>query len=350
MFLKNAWYVAAWDHEILADTLLARTLLGVPVLFYRKENGDVVAMDDKCCHRHAPLHLGRKQGDCVRCMYHGVTYGPDGRCVEVPGQAKLPPALKQRTYPVVQKKRWVWIWMGDAERADEAAIPDTFSLDHPEWRWLPNYLQYDCSHMLITDNLLDFSHLDYVHEKTFGGASSIAETQPLIEMLERGIRIRRPVRDTVPAPYHRKLGRFEGNVDRWFTYDFHAPGILLLDAGVKPTGTPDDDLSEALRFHSCQAITPENDRSTHYFFMSAHNFRRDDAVVTETIARSLNAAFAEDKLILEAQQKMIDSTAESPMVAIGADNALYRYRRLMAKLLAEDADESSGAGAFPRAA
>lgn len=333
MFLKNCWYVAAWDHEILGDTLLSRTLLGQPVLLYRKDDGSVVAMDDKCCHRHAPLHLGRKEGDCVRCMYHGAKYDATGACVEIPGQDRIPPKLRQRVYPTVERKRWVWIWMGDPALADSTLIPDTFSLDHPDWRWKPSYLHYECNYLLISDNLLDFSHLSFVHEKTFGGSPNIAEARPEVQRIERGIRVSRPVRNTVPAPYHQRLGKFEGKVDRWFRYDFHIPGILLLDAGVKSAATADDDLEGALQFHSCQAITPETDTSTHYFFMQAHNFRRQDAVVTESIDQSQKRAFIEDKQILEAQQRMINSSPESPMVAMAADAGLMQYRRMLAELI-----------------
>ncbi|MDM0012080.1 aromatic ring-hydroxylating dioxygenase subunit alpha [Variovorax sp. J22P168] len=333
MFLKNCWYVAAWDHEILGDTLLSRTLLGQPVLFYRKEDGTVVAMDNKCCHRHAPLHMGRKEGDCVRCMYHGAKYDATGACVEVPGQDRIPPKLRQRVYPTAQRKRWVWIWMGDPALADDTLIPDTFSLAHPDWRWKPSYLHYECNYLLISDNLLDFSHLSYVHEKTFGGSPNIAEARPEVQRISRGVRVSRPVRGTVPAPYHQRLGSFEGKVDRWFRYDFHVPGILLLDAGVKSAATPDDDMSGALQFHSCQAITPETEKSTHYFFMQAHNFRLDDAVVTESIDQSQKRAFIEDKQILEAQQQMIDNSPESPMVAMAADAGLMQYRRLLNELI-----------------
>lgn len=333
MFIKDCWYVAAWDHEILGDTLLARTLLGQPVLLYRKTDNSIVAMDDKCCHRHAPLHLGRKEGDCVRCMYHGAKYDAGGACVEIPGQDQIPVKLRQRVYPTVQRKRWVWIWMGEPSKADPSLIPDTVSMDDPQWRWKPSYLHYDCHYLLISDNLLDFSHLSYVHEKTFGGSPNIAEARPQIQRLERGVRVSRPVRNTVPAPYHQRLGQFIGKVNRWFNYDFIVPGVLLLDAGVKSADTPDDDLTGALRFHSCQAITPETERSTHYFFMQAHNFRLDDAVVTESIDQSQHAAFLEDKRILEGQQKMIDSTPESAMVAIVADAGLMQYRRLVKDLI-----------------
>jgi phenylpropionate dioxygenase-like ring-hydroxylating dioxygenase large terminal subunit len=237
----------------------------------------------------------------------------------------------------VQRKRWVWIWMGDPALADEQLIPDTFSMTDPGWRWKPGYMHCATHYLNIADNLLDFSHLSYVHEKTFGGSPNIAEARPEVTRLPRGMRVSRPVRNTVPAPYHRRLGNFTGKVNRSINYDFLVPGVLLLDASVRPVEDADDDNTRALRFHSCQAITPETERSTHYFFMQAHGFALDDAVVTESIEQSQLSAFAEDKLILEAQQLMIDSSPASPMVNIAADKALMQYRRLLDELLAAEA-------------
>jgi vanillate O-demethylase monooxygenase subunit len=230
--------------------------------------------------------------------------------------------------------------MGDPAKADEQLIPDMFSMTDPGWRWKPSYLHYKANYLNIADNLLDFSHLSYVHERTFGGSPNIAEARPEVTRLERGMRVSRPVRDTVPAPYHQRLGQFTGKVNRWFNYDFLVPGVLLLSAGVRPVEDAEDDNTRALRFHSCQAITPETDTSTHYFFMQAHAFALDDAVVTESIEQSQRAAFAEDKLILEAQQQMIDSTPAVPMVNIVADKALMQYRRLIDELMAAEAQSS----------
>ncbi|VWX61760.1 Toluene-4-sulfonate monooxygenase system iron-sulfur subunit TsaM1 [Burkholderiales bacterium 8X] len=350
MFLKNCWYVAAWDHEVLADNLLQRTLLGESVLLYRTEDGKPVAMDNRCCHRHAPLHMGRKEGDCVRCMYHGLKYDSSGKCIEIPGQDVIPPKFGQRVYPTVQLRRWIWIWMGDPEKADESLIPNTFAMEHPDWRWSPSYLLYKSNYLYICDNLLDFSHLSYVHEKTLGGSPNIAESRPEVTRLPRGVRVSRPVRNTVPAPYHMRLGSFPGEVDRWFKYDFVVPGVLILDSGLKSSGLADDDFSDALCFQSCQALTPETETSTHYFFMLAHGFRLDDAVVTESVTQSQRAAFIEDKTMIEAQQQMIDNSPAKPMMPIACDLGLTQFRRVLQEMMdaegaaASPSTDASGAG------
>ena len=336
MFVRNAWYVAAWDHEITQEGLFTRTILNEPILLYRTQDGQPVALDNRCCHRLAPLSLGRREGDCVRCGYHGLKFNAEGKCVEIPGQPSIPPQAQIKRYPVVEKNRWVFVWMGDPSKADEALLPDNFSNSHPGWRMKPGYLHYDTSYLLIVDNLLDFSHLSYVHEKTLGGSTDIAQSKATIERLDRGIKVSRRIPSTVPAPYHRKFGHFEGNVERWFIYDFLVPATLLMDSGVKPMGQAHDDFSGALRLHSCQALTPETEHATHYFFQQAHSFALDDSIVTDTIYQSLVAAFEEDRTMIHAQQDMLRLNPAAKMLPIAADAALNHFRRIVQRLCAEE--------------
>jgi len=176
MFIKNTWYVAAWSHEVGASNIFSRTIISQPVMLYRKEDGQVVALQDRCGHRGAPLSLGRREGDCVRCMYHGLKFDSRGACVEVPAQERIPPQAKVQTFPVVERHRWIWIWMGDPALADPATIPDTHWLDDPDWRGLPGYIHYYVNYLLICDNLLDFSHLPYVHPTTLGGGEDMRKS------------------------------------------------------------------------------------------------------------------------------------------------------------------------------
>ena len=134
MFLKNCWYVAALDHELIDGKLLSRRVLGEHVLLYQGESGKVVAMNDRCPHRGALLSRGRLEGDAVRCMYHGIKYDGAGKCVQIPGQDMIPPKLRVRTYPVEQRSHFVWVWMGDPAKADPALIVDLPYLHEPQWQ------------------------------------------------------------------------------------------------------------------------------------------------------------------------------------------------------------------------
>ena len=345
MFIRNCWYVAAWEHEISDDALFSRVILGEAVLIYRTSNGGLVAMEDRCCHRLAPLSVGRKEGDCVRCGYHGLKFDATGRCVEVPGLAVVPLKARVRTYPLIVKNRWVFIWMGDPDRADPALLPDNFSCDHPDWRNKPGYMHYDTNYLLICDNLLDFSHLSYVHENTLGGSPAIALSRAEIESIPRGLRVTRRVPD-VPAPaFYRRFRDFHSNIDRWFIYDFVLPGTLLMHSGGKPVASAEGDMSDAVRLHSCQTLTPETEHSTHYFFQQSHRAGEGDERIVQSIYDTLVAAFNEDRDMISAQARTLAMSAESKMLPLPMDAALNQFRRLVdAELAAELAAEVAARG------
>jgi len=343
MFIRNCWYVIAWDHEIPADGLFARTVLGEPILVYRTADGGFAAMEDRCCHRLAPLSRGRKEGDCVRCGYHGLKFDATGRCVEIPGSDRVPEAARVRTYPVVAKNRWVFVWMGAPARADATQLPDNFSCDHPEWKNRPGYMHYDTNYLLICDNLLDFSHLSYVHEKSLGGTTAIAQARAQIEPVPRGIRVTRRVGDVPAPPFYTRFRSFATPIDRWFVYDFLLPGTLLMHSGGKPVGAGADDMSQAVQLHSCQTLTPETESTTHYFFQQSHRAGQGDDTVVQSIYDSLIGAFNEDRDMITAQSRVIAADPSAKMMPLAMDAALIQYRRLLqAAVAAERADPAAG--------
>ena len=167
MFLKNYWYVAAWDHEVGREPT-ARMILGEPIVMYRTEDGRAVAFEDRCCHRRAPLSFGRVTGDNLQCGYHGMVYGPDGKVIAIPGQTQIPPGSAVRTYPLVERWQFLWIWMGDPAEADESEIPELHWHDDPDWTYVGGYLQVDAHYQLLVDNLLDLTHETFLHASTIG--------------------------------------------------------------------------------------------------------------------------------------------------------------------------------------
>lgn len=342
MFIKNTWYVAAWDNEVTKEALFSRTIIGTPLVMFRKEDGEIVVMEDRCCHRGAPLSMGRKEGDCVRCMYHGLKFDGGGQCIEAPGQARIPPQAKVNTFPVVQQHRWIWVWMGDPAKADASLIPNTQWLDHPEWRGVDGYIHYDVNYLLICDNLLDFSHLPFVHPTTLGGGADYADHPAKVERIDNGVRITRWVLNTEAPPFVKAVKNWPGKVDRWNVYDFTIPAILLMDSGNAPTGTgaPEGNRVDAAEFRGCQAITPETESSTHYFFSHPHNFAIDKPEVTNSIHQSVVTAFEEDRAIITAQKKNLDLDLNFKMVPFGMDSALSHFRWVVAKRLEQEKQEA----------
>ncbi len=177
-FVENTWYAAAWETELEDNNgCMARTICEIPLVLFKTEDQGYAALDDRCCHRAAPLSIGRVEGNCIRCMYHGLLYDPSGKVTEIPGQANIPASMKVRSYPLCSKGGMLWIWMGDPELANQDDIYDFAPLSQPDqWRGFDkrDYLHYDANWLLIVDNLSDFSHVAFVHTNTLGGSEDYA--------------------------------------------------------------------------------------------------------------------------------------------------------------------------------
>ena len=121
-FIRNAWYVASWSHD-LTDAPLLQTVLGENVVLWRGADGLVRAAEDVCPHRFLPLSKGRVVGNDLQCGYHGLIFNGDGACVGAPTQGS-PPDCNIRQYSVHENMGMIWIWMGDPALANTDDIYD----------------------------------------------------------------------------------------------------------------------------------------------------------------------------------------------------------------------------------
>src|SRR5262245_14378787 len=303
MFLRNGWYTALWSHE-LKDKPVGKTFLNEKVVLFRNDRGQVGALEDCCCHRAAPLSLGEVSGAALACGYHGLRFDVNGNCVEVPGQSEVPSGAKVRSYPVHEKNNVVWIWMGEAAKADTAKIPDMPWLSDPKWATTPGRLYVKTNYQFIIDNLLDLTHVSYVPKKTLAGDPREATTPTKTERLNDGVRVGRWMIDFVPPPLFAKAGNFTGKVDRWQYATWHPPGIVYLDVGCAKTGTgaPEGDRSQGISIWSSHLITPETEHTSHYMFCFARDFAVGDAEMSRLLFEGSKATFMEDVEFLEAVQ------------------------------------------------
>ncbi|MEX2126117.1 MAG: aromatic ring-hydroxylating dioxygenase subunit alpha [Woeseia sp.] len=350
IFLKNCWYVAAWDHELLDGKKLARTILERPVVLFRGESGKYVALDDRCCHRGAPLSMGRVEGDCLRCMYHGMKYDPSGACVEVPGQERIPKTLRVHSFPIEERGHLLWIWMGDPALADPDLIVDYPPLHDPNWRGLPAYLHYKANWLLIVDNLSDLAHLAFVHTNTLGGSEEYAyKSKPAtIERQENGFRMERWHRNSDPPPYHKKVipaAEHELRLDRRNVVTMIVPGIFLMETLFAPAGSgaENGNLAGVRQYRNSQYMTPETRRTTHFFWNYLHNYDIDNPNIAISLRDSLIEGFHEDKAIIEAQQVLLDRDPSFRMRALEADVALTHFRQALKKRLKQENGEQPAA-------
>jgi vanillate O-demethylase monooxygenase subunit len=339
MFVHQSWYVGAWADEIATGGILSRTLLGEPVVMYRTEEGQIVALEDRCCHRAMPLSHGCVRGEQIECGYHGLTFNAQGACVKVPGQESIPPSARVRSYQVIEQDHLIWIWMGDEDRADASLIPRHTWHDDEAWEWVKDCYLVAANYQLITDNLMDLTHVGYVHSRTIGGtpqAHSDADTQ--VSANEQGVRVERWMLNSVPPPTYTAVCKFNTErVDRWMEIDFFPPSTVRIHTGAVDTGTGarEGRRDGGFAFMGLNTMTPETETSTHYFWSGANKRQPGAPSSKDRLFANLEVTFGEDKVVVEAQQKSLNRRPD-PLVMIRTDAGMMRARRLVtARLEAE---------------
>lgn len=347
MFLKNYWYAAAWAEDIGRD-LLGRVILNEPVVFYRKLDGTPVALENRCAHRRVQLSKGNLIGDTVQCVYHGLVYDCSGACVRVPGQDRIPKAVRVRSYPVAERHKLIWIWMGEPALADESKIPQFPLLDDPKWCQIKDYFHVAANYLLIVDNLSDLSHVAYLHNSYTGnepvGERASVKFERFSEGGREGVRGARWTYDVEPAQTYKTFGGYTGNIDRWQIYELSAPGIVKIYNGSARAGSgagPENVEGGEQRwlFKVYHAITPETETTTHYFWNIVHDIGAHTASVCNPLHKQMRSILAEDFDIFVNQQKNINLDPEAPTREISADLGLMHARRLIATLLEQERAE-----------
>lgn len=360
MFIRNTWYIAAEPQEI-EGRILARTILGTPLAIYRTESGRLVALEDRCPHRFAPLSLGRVVGENVQCKYHGAQFDCHGNCVFVPGQEGVPARARVPGYPMAEKHGYLWIWMGATDPApDPALIPDIlFRSDHPGWDGgYGHFESIRANYNLINDNLFDITHAEYVHPESFGGEemrlyrSSERGTEYLdgrmtYDIAERAIIFRmRSLNMVAGGPFYRwmvatGLGRdsYPEPIDMDMEVSWSAPTYTSFLLNSRPAGKHREEGVEVCNMH---AITPETATTSHYFYRSVKNY--GDAELAKAFIGGVRAIFDQDKPLLEAQQSRIGEVDLFDLrpVSFAGDMLQQRARRINRALLERETGTTEG--------
>jgi vanillate O-demethylase monooxygenase subunit len=347
MFILNNWYVAAFGHDLPVLGTLARRICDQPVVLYRTQDGRAVALEDRCSHRAMPLSYNSHcEGDTIRCPYHGLTFGPTGECVKVPSQATVPARAAIRSYPLLEKDGALWIWMGAAEAADPALIPDYRYHTDPGYTWSTFMVEFAADWTLVLDNLSDMTHIAFVHTAINGDSeANLTAALRVSPHGKRGVRLERRMPNCVPPAHYSQLRAFKGNVDRWQEIIITPNlGQFWTGAADVNTGAFEGRRDEALNIHSYHAITPKTATSCYYHFSNARNFALDNAdVTTRMMAGARQTIEAEDRPVIEAQQLRIQDDPGRAFVDIQADAAGIQLRRIMARMVREESSQSDAA-------
>ncbi len=352
-FLRNGWYVASWAHALRATEPMAVTILDEPLVLFRAAGGSPAALRDCCCHRNAPLSLGRCENGLLRCMYHGLMFDGSGRCVRIPGQRHIPAACRVRRYPTVEAHGWIWVWMGDPARADPRLIPLPPDYDLRDWDMRWSHCDIHAHYLLMNDNLADMSHVAFLHETTFGGGDTrIAESHPTITLLERGIRVERwladrgKMEDWLPADPRLPPGRRQ---DLWLGYDWLAPGIFIMRSEIHCAGAAEECgyvRPTAKPVHAnlnVQAVTPTGETSLRHFFALGPPRAEtiDNPTLPDEMFQVMLRGFEEDRRMLEAQQRNLARWPIELAAAIRHDRGVQLVRRILESLIQEERDAES---------
>jgi phenylpropionate dioxygenase-like ring-hydroxylating dioxygenase large terminal subunit len=339
-FPLNAWYAAAYDIE-LNRTLLPRTICNRKLVLYRKLDGTPAALEDACWHRMLPLSKGHLDGDQLVCGYHGLVYGPNGRCTSMPSQETINPSACVRSYPVVERHRLVWLWMGDPALADPAKVPDLHWNDDPAWAGDGRRIHAKCDYRLVVDNLMDLTHETFVHGSSIG-QRAVAESPFKITHTDDRVTVTRWMRDIDPPPFWsyqlRKKNGAVVRADRWQIITFEPPCTVTIDVGVAPTGTgaPEGDRSAGVNGYVLNTMTPETDTTCHYFWAFCRNYNIQDQGLTQWLREGVTRVFGEDEAILEAQQQAILDHPDKEFYNLNIDAGAMWARRMIDGMIAAE--------------
>lgn len=350
-FPLNAWYAAAYDVEV-KQALLARTICNQKIVMFRRKDGSVAALEDACWHRLLPLSMGRLEGDEVVCGYHGLVFNGDGRCTHMPSQETINPSACVRSYPVVQKHRFVWVWPGDPSLADVSKVPDLHWNDDPAWAGDGKMIPVRCDYRLVLDNLMDLTHEAFVHGTSIGNRA-VAEAPFVATHGDRSATVTRWMEGIDPPPFWagqiRNARGYEGQVDRWQIIRFEPPCTIAIDVGVAPAGTGAraGDRSQGVNGYVLNTITPETESTCHYFWAFARNYQLGDQRLTHELREGVASIFREDELVLEAQQKAIDEHPGYTFYNLNIDAGSMWARKLIDKMIAAEAPPPEASRVIP---
>lgn len=343
-FIRNAWYAAAWSHEV-GEQLFARRILGDAVLIYRTTDGTASAIADLCPHRFAPLHLGRRIDGTIECGYHGLRFDQSGRCVLNPyAKQAISKSLNVRGFPLLERHGVLWIWTGTPELAEASMIPNFGHLTADAHKSVTGSMMIRANYELIIDNLMDTSHGQYLHQElvasgtldpsnftvTHDDAGSVSSTSlfPNVE---------------VPANYRPFLPSGRQRADRTLTFQWFSPSVTFNRSAFVPVGGPAHEGIERIGTH---LLTPETETSTHYLFAHTRNFRLDDAGLDETTREWQRTGLdGQDRPMIEAvQANMLASRNPAALrpVLLAPDMAAVWVHRILAKLI--EAERAVGTG------
>jgi len=334
-FVKNAWYVVAFSHEVGSGGVLRRQCCEEDLALFRTKSGDTVALYDRCPHRGVPLSQGHVEGDALRCAYHGLEFGKDGRCLRIPTQPLIPDEMCVRSYPLVERSPFIWLWPGDAAKADPTLLPDhhRLGLGRDGWSAEPYFmLEIHSNYSMLFENLLDTSHISFLHGRAID-SGRMATADFRTEHDGSVMRLIRTLKGDMPNENNAKQYCLEMGVpfDRELTSEAQLPNLHVIRNQFTFPSRPKH--AEHVRIN-VMPITPANSRLHYHFLTMTSSYEEEHP---QSLKDAMETVLTQDKVVLEAIQGLYDRHGpDLPEVSVKADGAAMRARRVIAEMVEDE--------------
>jgi vanillate O-demethylase monooxygenase subunit len=339
-FPRRQWWMVAYSSEVTRE-IIPRTLLGDKIVLYRTEDGQAVAVSGVCPHRMYPLEKGRVVGNEIQCGYHGFKYDVKGACTLTPSQSDPAPACL-RSYPVIEHGNSVWVWSGEAHLADPALMPDlsAIGVGNPEWKAVPApRVDLDARYTLLIDNLLDLSHVSFIHTDTIPNGEVVAGIPYELVTTDKSLNVKRVGKFIPSNPFLKLLyPDYDGPADQSFDAEYLGPNIIRTAGPMwkSETGEP----LGTLNF--LHIITPATATTTYYHLFTTRNFGLENPAVNAMADHFARTIGPQDKDAIEAIEMNLRTGDIPREVSCRADaGAIQVRRRLNAQIEAEQAQQAA---------
>ncbi len=312
--LSRHWFPIARIADLAARPVAAR-LLDVPLVVYRTPAGVHVARD-LCPHRGVPLSMGWIEGDEIVCAYHGLRYGPDGRCRKIPAQPNVRPSaiFAMTMLPAIERYGLVWTSLDPGREADAIAPFDHWD-DAGYQRIVPPPVDIAAAPGRQVEGFVDVAHFAWVHHEAFADREN--PIVPLYKTRTAGNRVHTEYRSSV-SNFPKALQHLEPPGFEWLrVFDVYPPFTATLTVHF-----PGAD-----RLHIMNAASPVSARQTRLFVPLLRNFDRTGSL-DEVYAFNAQI-FDEDRRIVEAQHPEDLPLELGDEAHFAADLTAVTYRKLL---------------------
>ena len=252
----------------------------------------------------------------------------------MPGQETIPSRADVRSYPLLRRGPWLFVWPGDPDLADECRLPQLPWLTDGSWTVVHGMQPLSARYELLIDNLLDLSHETYLHAG-YIGTPEVAATPVFTEVDEENaiVRVSRHMHAVACPPFYARSTGIESPIDRWQDIEYHAPGIYVLHSRIAPVGLAADQEHLAAHVKVLYGITPSTSSSTYDFWLVARDFALDDTEVSDFLATMNDQVVMQDVEALNELELRVSADDDPFEVNIKIDRGGLHARRVVGQLV-----------------